>query len=223
MQHISTSDPIQAAADSLVSTISSKLSGGQRVLWLLSGGSSLKIASIVASQIEQADLNSLYITMTDERYGPIGHANENWQLMLNDGFSLTGAETYRVLSGKSRTETTADFNDWLDKHIKLADYKLAVFGIGSDGHTAGIKPGSRAIESNRLAADFTGDDFERITITPKAVALLDEAVIQVSGHEKASQLQDLISKSIPISRQPAQILKAVPKATIHTDIDISFS
>lgn len=213
-------NPTEAAASALAETLSAKLAEGKRVLWLLSGGSSLTIATQAASKIDSDNIENLAITMTDERFVPVGSPDENWQQLLDSGFSLPGAKLYRPLNGKSRVETTANLNHWLDEELRVADYKIAIFGMGTDGHTAGIKPDSVAVTSTELAADFTGDDFERITITPTMVRQLDEAVIQISGDNKRSQLEQLLHDELDVNQQPAQILKSVPRAVIYTDVKL---
>lgn len=220
MQYHFTDQPIKSAANSLAATIKQKLQNNSRVLWLLSGGSSLTIANLVAEELSGLDLDKLSVTMTDERYGEIGHNDENWQTLIDNGFSLSGAKLYRPLNGESRQKATANLAAWLKEELKLADYKIGIFGMGADGHTAGIKPSSSAVDSPDLAADFTGDDFERITITPLAIKQLDEAVIQISGADKKDQLQQLLTSSLPLNDQPAQALKSIATANIYSDIEL---
>ncbi len=170
----------------------------------------MTIAVESCRELKNHDLSNLTVSLTDERYGVVGHFDENWQQILNLGFDLPGANMYRQLIGKSREETTVAFNNWLKDQFQINDYKIALFGIGSDGHTAGIKPGSAAITSNNLAASFTGNDFERITITFPGILKLDEAITQASGVDKKPIIKNLLNDAIDITIQPAQILKQIP-------------
>jgi 6-phosphogluconolactonase/glucosamine-6-phosphate isomerase/deaminase len=210
-------DTPQPAIDHLVKTITEHLRSGERVLWLLSGGSGAKVCLEVAKRLKVEPLEKLFVTVSDERYGNIGHADENWQQLLDAGFMLPGATLYRPLQGLDREETTKQFGAWLEMHIKEADYSIGLFGIGPDGHTAGIKPFSPAAESDAWAAAFTGEDFERITMTFPAIESLDEAVIQAMGAEKASTLNQLLRTQVEYAAQPAQVLKSVKKSTLYTD------
>lgn len=207
----------QPAIDHLVDTLTEHLQAGEKVVWLLSGGSGAKVCLEVAKHLENISLEKLYVTLTDERYGNVGHADENWQQLLDAGFALPGASLYRPLQGLDRTQTTTDFATWLQEHIQAADYRVGLFGIGPDGHTAGIKPGSPAAVSTAWAADFTGEDFERITMTFPAIEALDEAVVQAMGAEKAPTLRQLAETDTDLIDQPAQVLKAVKKSTLYTD------
>lgn len=215
-----TTTPIESATLATANTIREHLKNNERVLWLLTGGSGFMIAIKVLEALSDIKLNNLYITMTDERYGVVGHDAENWQLLLNSGFKAPGAKLYRPLNGKDRTETTEKFKDWLSEQLYHANYKIGLFGIGEDGHTAGIKPNSIAARTQDLATSFTGDDYERITMSLPAISKLDEAIIQVSGDNKFPVLHKLFNEQVSPTIQPAQIFKSIPKATIYSNVKL---
>lgn len=217
MDYILSEHPIDSAAKHIASAIQDNLAAGKKVVWFLSGGSGIQVVLEVARQLHGTDLNNLSVTLTDERYGPVGHKNENWQQLIDGGFSLPGATLYRPLVGKDRIKTTDNFGAWIMQQMTAADYTIGLFGIGSDGHTAGIKPYSDAVDSTAWAECFTGDDFERITITPFTIGRLDEVVIQASGGDKILTLQALLHETIDIVKQPAQVLKQVNTCTLYTD------
>ncbi|MEI6850867.1 MAG: 6-phosphogluconolactonase [Candidatus Saccharibacteria bacterium] len=217
MNYIYTEKPIEQAADHIANTISEHLSNGERVLWLLTGGSGIRIAVIVSEALKKMDLSNLYISLTDERYGLVGHKDENWQQLIDAGFNPVGSNTYRPLIGQDIEKTTTEFNDWLSNQFSQANFKIGIFGIGADGHTAGIKPNSDSGKSSELAISFKCDDFERVTINFKAIRLIDEAVVQATGSNKRNILHELMYENIPINNQPAQILKTISKTTIYSN------
>ena len=216
MKIVTTTEPIAAAATQLADSISRELLAGHEVLWLLSGGSSLTIATATAAQLHGNDLSRLHITLTDERYGAPGHGDENWQQLLASGFAAPGADCYRPLIGAPLDETVAQFETWLRSALDQADYVIGIFGIGPDGHTAGIKPHSPAVTSDHLATGFQGDDFTRLTITPPVIARVNEIVIQSSGADKQAVLSDWLSRPHELADQPAEALKQVANATLYT-------
>lgn len=216
VQSNTVSQAIEQAATAVAKSLHSQLQTGKSVLWLLSGGSSLRIATEAVKQLTQTDTTNLYVTLTDERYGPIGHKDENWQQLLDSGFRMQNAQLYRPLTGGTLAHTTTDFNTWLEQTVALTDYKLGIFGIGADGHTAGIKPHSPAVTSQQFAASFKGSDFTRITITPVVMGLLDEIVIQASGADKQTILEEILSSDAPTDAQPAQLLKNIHRSTLYT-------
>lgn len=208
-------------ADEIVKYLESVIVGhlrkNQSVLWLVPGGSASVIALDVLRQLELHDTSQLYVSLTDERYGLPGHPNENWTQLTRAGFRPVEARTYRVLNGADIEETTSEYAQWLEAHIEAADYTIGLFGIGIDGHTAGIKPGSIAAETSASTAYFQGEDFERITITPSVIAQLDEAVVYTQGKAKFSTLDQLLHNSMTVTEQPAQALKTAGKLTVFTD------
>ena len=216
MNIITTAEPLVSAAEQVADSIRRELLAGHKVLWLLSGGSSLTIATLAAAELRDLDLQRLFVTMSDERYGLTGHADENWQQLLDSGFELPGAQLYRPLTGDTLDDTVAHFNRWLDETHTDVDYTIGIFGIGPDGHTAGIKPHSPAILSQHMAEAYEAEDFTRVTITPHLIMECDEVVIQASGDDKESVLRQWLTTDMPVGEQPAQALKAVANATLYT-------
>lgn len=219
MHYNHSSHPITDSANHVARRIREQLTAGDTVLWLLSGGSGTTIAIEAAKQLQDApNLKSLTISLTDERYGELGHAEENWQQLLDLGFSLPGARTYRPLRGSDRLSTKEAFDTWIKKQLAASTYRIGIFGIGTDGHTAGIKPDSDATSAGGTSVLFKGDDFERLTITYQTIAKLHEAVIQASGENKKEVLEHLVNKTASLSAMPAQILHKVPVTTLYSDV-----
>lgn len=217
MDYIYSDDPVQSAAKHITLAIKDHLLAGKKVLWLLSGGSGIRVVLETARQLQGMDLTNLSVTLTDERYGDLDHKDENWKQLLSGDFALPGATLYRPLTGEDRTVTTDEFGAWLMQQMATAEYTIGLFGIGDDGHTAGIKPHSSAVQATAWAECFTGDDFERITITPFTISQLDEIVIQASGKDKYPVLKRLLDEEIDIAEQPAQSLKRVAICTLYAD------
>lgn len=189
---------------------------GRPVLFLVPGGSAAGLAAAVLAQLKDYR-EQLVISLTDERYGQPDHAESNWRQLINSGFSTPGWQIYEVLTGKAVEPTTQNFNDFLASAIADRLILTGLFGLGADGHTAGILPDSPALTSNDWACHYTADDFERITTTAKFLAQLDEAFIYAAGSKKHEQIAALGDK-IDMDRQPAQILKQAQQLTVFNDI-----
>jgi 6-phosphogluconolactonase/glucosamine-6-phosphate isomerase/deaminase len=213
--HTTNTDPV---IDYLATTISSHLASGEKVLWILSGGSGGKVCAEVSKRLT-VPLDNLITTLSDERYVPLNDPDENWKQLVDYGFSVPGALTYRPIHGKDRTTTAHELGEFIEKAYQDADYKIGLFGIGADGHTAGIKPGTTAVEADGWATGFTGNDFERITMTFNAIKQLDEIVVQAMGTDKAPVLKQLLNEDIDSKIQPAQVLKSVKTSTLFTDYE----
>jgi 6-phosphogluconolactonase/glucosamine-6-phosphate isomerase/deaminase len=214
--HATTTEP---ASTLLADTLAKHLANNERVLWLLSGGSGGAICIAASQELARRGIptDNLYSTMSDERYGAMGHADENIAQLLDGGFEVGDSTLYRPLISASRTETTLAFAEWLTAMKIKADYSIILMGIGADGHTAGIKPHSSAVTATQAAASFAGDDIERITVTPAFLKGIDEAIVQAMGAEKHATLRKLLTEDISLDEQPAQIIKHMKNATLLSD------
>ncbi len=210
-------EPKEEVAKFVANRLIDLLGSGKKVLWLLSGGSGGQICVEASRLLAGRDLSGLFVTMSDERYGEVGHQDENMQILLDAGMSLPGAVLYRPLQGKSMDQTVADFASWLESVNKQVDYRLAVVGIGEDGHICGIKPGSSAVDSRELVDGFVGDDFQRITVTPVFLELLDEAVVQAYGASKHSVVDRLLQSEGDKKSFPALSVLEIPKTSLFSD------
>lgn len=219
---IKTTTKVDDAGNFVASSILNQLKLGKRVLFFVTGGSSISVAVKVAELLLGTPLDNLTIMLTDERYGPLNHKDSNWYQLIQKGFNLPGAVLIPILTGEDITKTTKKFNTILNQELKIAEYKIGLFGVGPDGHTAGILPDSVAVNSKDLACGYDTPIFSRITITPKTIEKLDEAVAWVQGEGKWPVLRDL-EKDIDIIKQPAQILKKIPLLTIFTDYKKNFA
>lgn len=215
--NIKTTTKIEDPAGFIADTIIKKLSEGKKVLLFVTGGSSVAVGVKVCELLQGKPVENLTIMLTDERYGQVDHPDSNWYRLVKNGFNISGAIFVPILVGEGIISTTQKFNIALDQQLKIADYKIGLFGIGKDGHTAGILPESVAVLSQDLAVSYDTPIFVRITITPKTIEKLDEAVVWMQGEDKWKVVKDLIENDIEIIKQPAQILKKVPLLTIFTD------
>jgi 6-phosphogluconolactonase len=192
------------------------LDRGERVTWLIPGGSAAEIARQVSTGLSGKQLLSrLSITLTDERYGPPGHKDSNWQLP-DKGFGLKQANLYPVLRGKDLQQTADGYSSTLNRLLNESDYSMALAGIGPDGHIFGIKPGSPAVDSSSNVVGYHWDDYTRITPTINYLEKVDEVIIYAVGAEKRPQFEAL-GQEIPPARQPAQFLKRLKKVIILND------
>lgn len=215
MKYQKTSSP-KPVADIITKSIKLALSKNQRVLWLISGGSSLDVAVIAAQELTKQP--QLTIVQVDERFGPPGHKDSNWQQFIHKGFNAKKFMAIPILTGKNIDQTTQDYATLLSKALNEADCKIGLFGIGVDGHTAGILPHSPAArEQSKPVIHYRAADFNRITISPVVFGRLDLAVAYATGPEKKATLNKLKS-DFPLADQPAQMLKKAKELYVYTDL-----
>ena len=209
-------DSTAPVADYLFATISTQLAKGKKVLWLMPGGSAIPIAQNVLQKLQTIDCSQLAISLTDERWGAVGHADENWTAIVKGTQLPTTANLVTVNQGKNIEHTTMDYHAALKQLFEWADYRIGFFGIGPDGHTAGILPHTPAVHSLDLAASYDAGNFKRITMTPLAIERLNTAVAYAVGKPKHCILDEL-SNDISIDDMPSQALKQAGELVIFND------
>lgn len=203
-------------AEYVADLLNAKLTQGQNVLWLVSGGSAILLEVEIAKRI--VDASRLVVALIDERFGPVGHPDSNWQKLIEAGFVLKETKLLPVLKGNDVKQTAIDFEKVFKNELDLAQYKLGIFGIGEDGHTAGILPESLSIEATSLVYHYQSETYNRITLTPVAIKMLDEAVLFAVGENKKLILQKFTT-NVSIKDMPAQILKEVSLLTIINKVE----
>ncbi|HVX58258.1 MAG TPA: 6-phosphogluconolactonase [Candidatus Saccharimonadales bacterium] len=202
--------------DYLFERISERLRRGDKVLWLLSGGSAIRIETAIAAKLALLNHAKLTVSLFDERYGQPGHADSNWRQLQDAGFKLPQAKLQPVLTGEDMATTVKGFSSFIGKSLDDADFTLGLAGIGPDGHTLGIKPRSPALDTKDLVSGYDWDDYRRITTTEAVIARLDEIVVYAFGPEKKEQLETLKRKA-GSADQPAQLLKLCRNVRIYSD------
>ncbi len=215
--NIKTTNSVFEVAEIISSSILKQLDSGKKVLFFVTGGSSIAVCSKIADILKSHPHHNLTIMLTDERYGSLGHSDSNWSKLIETGFDLPDANLIPILTGDDRDTTTEKFIENLKNEFTNADFKMGLFGVGADGHTAGILPGTVAVENDNLACGYDTEVFSRITITKNTIEKLDEIFAFIQGENKWPVIRDLEEKDVDIIKQPAQILKRVPLLTIFTD------
>lgn len=202
-------------ATKLVEVVNNQLKQNKKVLWLLSGGSAIDVAVEASKELENQPL--IAVMQIDERFGPVGHNDSNWQQLIDKGFNVDAFACHPVLMGKDIEQTTSDYNELLSSALRGKDFAIGLFGIGTDGHTAGILPDSVAAEEQyETVIHYEAPDFNRITVTPPFFGDLDMAIVFALGETKANALA-LLQQNLLVVDQPAQVLKQAKELHMYTD------
>ncbi|HAS80928.1 MAG: hypothetical protein UR25_C0001G0028 [Candidatus Nomurabacteria bacterium GW2011_GWE1_32_28] len=201
---------VEDVANFIAFSILKQLNLNKKVLFFIPGGSAIIVAIKVGEILKNNSLKNLVVTLTDERYGEIDHFNSNYFQIKEKGFDFGYAKVIPILTGEDIDIVTEEFDKNLEQEFSSANYKIGLFGIGTDGHTAGILPESIGVDSDKLACHYDTPTFRRITMTGKAIKKLDEVIVFTQGIEKDAVIKDLQERDIDDRKQPAQILKKVP-------------
>lgn len=195
-----------------------ELEDGKHVVWLVPGGSNIPLSVAVMAQLPEVATGNLTILLSDERYGNPGHADSNAHQLEQAGFTAKRARFVPVLQESMSIEDTCkQYGSAFQEASQKADVIIGQFGMGADGHIAGVLPGSPAIQSADMAASYATPTFTRITLTPKALQSVTAAYIFAFGAEKCAALKNLQTRTLNLDEQPAQLLKQLPEAYAYND------
>ena len=220
MQFIKLKDQAEAV-EILAKKIEGYLKQDKKVLWLLSGGSNIllevEILNILKSKFSESLKENLAVTLTDERYGNIGHADSNWIQLLQNGFDISVVRALPVLCGLEPNETVIKFGKNYRDLEAWADVIIGQFGIGSDGHTAGVLPNTVGVTAPGTACFYEGGQYQRITLTLKTIRNIDVAYTFAYGDSKKDVVEKLKNESLSLEEMPAQVLKEVGESYLYSN------
>jgi 6-phosphogluconolactonase len=177
-------------------TIVQRAQGGARSI-ALSGGSTPKPLYALLGKSEE--LRALPVTwvIVDERYVPLDHPESNAGMIQKTLFADGVAPSHRFL--RFRTElndpaaTARAFEEeWRDLGLETLD--LILLGIGDDGHTASLFPGTPVLQvEDRIAAEVFVPrlDAWRVTLTKPVIRAAKTRMVVAAGESKKPILEQV--------------------------------
>jgi len=215
-------DDQEKAVRKIAGRICDGLHAGKRVLWLVSGGSNVAAEVAVMQLVRkhaENELGGLAILPMDERYGNQGHSNSNTEQLRKSGFDPGAATWVDVLTHNVSFEQTVSFyNEVAATAFASAHVIVGQFGIGNDGHMAGILPGSPATnDSEAMVIGYEWDDYQRMTLTSVALKQVQVAYVLAYGQSKKAALVRLQKNAEELSELPAKILYDIPEVYVYND------
>ena len=216
-----------AASDLITQVIESTLKNKTRAKIALCGGSTPKAAY---SLLGKKNINWMNVDLFlgDERWVDNKSQDSNCFLLNNSLFkegypsleaSFFGVSTVELAS----PEESADEYESILKNNLDGDppkFDLILLGLGDDGHTASIFPGSDALfERDRLITVGEGKGHKRITFTSKLLSSADNVVFLISGSAKQTALKRLLDQSESWERTPAKLVSPNSEIIVLADKD----
>jgi 6-phosphogluconolactonase len=168
-----------------------------------------------------------HLFMGDERCVPPDASNSNYR-MVNDTLvrriSIPPANVHRIVGEIPPSDAAEIYEDKLKEFFQLGPGQLPVFdvillGLGEDGHTASLFPGTPAVtETQRMVTSLTveGQKAARITLTLPVINNARTVMFLVAARNKAKVLQKVVEESEII--YPAQMV-APTSGELHFLVD----
>jgi len=208
--------------ESLANKLCDLLNNNKKVLWLICGGSNIatavKVMDFVQGSVSTEQIRNLKVMQTDERYGPVGHKDSNWQQMLDQGFDMKNIEHISILRNLSLAQTIEQYGLEITKAFGDTDIIVAELGIGGDGHIGGILPQTFATKDTNPVTGYEANPFTRISISFPYFRKIDIAYVFAFGISKQKAIDDLKNKELLLDDEPAQILKEMKEVYFYTDM-----
>lgn len=136
----------------------------------------------------------------DERCVPLNTPESNYSTVMNtlfpDGDRPDGMNVYRMCGEEDPDKAAQVYELVLPERIDLL-----LLGVGDDGHTASIFPGSVVLDEEKrrvMPAIATKPPLQRLTITPPVINSARYLLVLVQGEEKADAVRNaLVNQSVP--------------------------
>lgn len=194
----------------------------KKVLWLTSGGSNVLLEAKIMDLLQKhapKQLSLLTIFGMDERFGKYGHKDSNTQALRAAKFEAGAATWIDILTDdRSFLDTLSRFNDTARESFAFSDVVIGQFGLGNDGHVAGVLPGSPATNNDAAFVEgYEWEDYTRITLTPFALREIDLAYVVAFGANKNEALHRLAEKKEGIETLPGILLYDIPECYVYND------
>ncbi|MEB3256328.1 MAG: 6-phosphogluconolactonase [Synechococcaceae cyanobacterium] len=102
----------------------------------------------------------------------------------------------------------------------LPCFDVILLGLGDDGHTASLFPGSAALtERKRSVCVSEGKGMPRITLTAPVLSAARQVIFLVSGAGKRQALERLLDPGEPSERTPARLVQPLREVLILADAE----
>jgi len=174
----------------------------------------------------------IHLFWTDERYVPRDSEDSNFKLVADTLLAQVSIPDENVHAVDTESPDMFDAVRAYEQTLRdvfhvegneIPSFDLVLLGMGADGHTASLFPGSYApfdTEDWVCAVFKSGGDINRITLTHPVLRGARQLLVVVSGADKAETLKAVLTETPNADRYPIHLLWPVwEKVTWLVDKD----
>jgi len=162
---------------------------GARVVALSGGSTPQQLYTILGRSSDLAKYPMTWVVL-DERWVSIDDARSNAGMIARTLFANKMPDTHRFLRFRTELNDPAESakvfaDEWTAMGLGVLD--LVILGVGDDGHTASLFPGSTAIDvADRIATEVWVEklDMWRLTITKPVIRAATRRMVLAAGPSK---------------------------------------
>ena len=211
----------EAAAEEFAGLADSAVAKNGRFTVALSGGSTPKslYGLLAAHYRERLSWDRMFFFWGDERHVPPDHPESNYRMAFEAMLSkvaVPAGNIFRVpAENPDATVAASQYEQTLRDFFKapvgaVPRLDLVLLGMGPDGHTASLFPGTTALqETSRLVVANWVEKFktQRITLTLPVITAAAAVTFLVSGSDKAATLKEVLEGKQPPERFPSKLIR----------------
>ena len=214
----------RAAAETIVEHVSESLQTRDIYTIALSGGSTpRRLFALLASDAKlrkQIPWDRIHFFWGDERHVPPGHPESNYRMAYETILSkapIPLKNIHRIHAedadaGRAAAEYELEIRQFFKIEAgQIPSFDCVLLGMGPDGHTASLFPGTSALEETKhlVVANWV-EKFQsyRITLTVPVFNNADHILFLVGGGEKADTLKAVLEGDSKTTRFPVQLIQA---------------
>jgi len=210
----------QKAAELFAATAEEAVACHGRFSALVSGGETPRHTYELLGQEpfrQRIPWNRVHLFWGDERCVPATDSRSNALMVrqaLLDQIPLPEQQTHPISCDPTPQAGASAYETLLRSHFTdgTACFDLVMLGLGDDGHTASLFPGSGALDERCrwvIAAQKPEEDIMRVTLTAPALNQARLTLFLVAGSGKASVLHKVLEGPHTPGMLPAQLIKPV--------------
>jgi 6-phosphogluconolactonase len=166
---------------------------------------------------DQVPWRKLHLFWGDERCVPAGDLRSNALMArraLLDHVPVPVSQIHPIAGDRPPTEAAGEYEKTLRSFFPggLPRFDLVLLGLGTNGHTASLFPGTSALqEKNRWVVEVrpADDAIERVTLTTPVINEAACIAFLVAGKEKAEILREVLEGSPDPFLIPARLIRPV--------------
>lgn len=208
----------QAAADEFVRQANAAIASKGRFTVALAGGSTPKgLYSLLATKAA-LPWDKIYFFFGDERHVPPDNPESNYRMAreaLLSKVPIPAQNIFRVpAENPDAAQAAQTYEATLRQFFPPAEafprFDLILLGMGPDGHTASLFPGSKALqEKSRWVVSNWVEKFKTDRITLTLPVLNNAAVVMflAAGEDKTETLKEVLQGTKPGEQFPSKLVR----------------
>jgi len=206
------------AAEIFLNLSQSSLPSKERLAVALSGGSTpRRFYRLLGSDPyrNQVEWHRIHFFWVDERCVPKEYEESNFKTVYDPLLSrvpVPEENIHRIRGEEGPEEAAREYDDAIKAFFggtEIPVFDLIILGMGEDGHTASLFPGSEALrEKKRLAVPVYkgGQEIHRVTLTFPVLNNASQVLFLVSGRSKSKVLAEIFEGGDNRNRYPAGLV-----------------